>query len=113
MFLGELGFLILLDLGLWQFKPHTRPTSTCPYHRSFTEGHFDHWNTYLICIYHIQGDIPPQVTFLFVSCSLNPEPEPFIIIRSSSDHSRSQPRPKAQYIIWSLNPTLPIQGQSN
>ena len=28
IFLGELGFLILLDLGLWQFKPHTRPTST-------------------------------------------------------------------------------------
>ena len=28
IFLGEFGFLILLDLGLWQFKPHTRPTST-------------------------------------------------------------------------------------
>ena len=28
IFLGELGFLILLDLDLWQFKPHTRPTST-------------------------------------------------------------------------------------
>ena len=28
IFLGELGFLILLDLGLWQFKPHTWPTST-------------------------------------------------------------------------------------
>ena len=28
IFLVEFGFLILLDLGLWQFKPHTRPTST-------------------------------------------------------------------------------------
>ena len=28
IFLGEFGFLIVLDLGLWQFKPHTRPTST-------------------------------------------------------------------------------------
>ena len=28
VFLGEFGFLILLDLGFWQFKPHTRPTST-------------------------------------------------------------------------------------
>ena len=28
IFLGEFGFLILLDLGLWQFKPHTRLTST-------------------------------------------------------------------------------------
>ena len=28
IFLGELGFLILLDLGLWQFKPHTQPTLT-------------------------------------------------------------------------------------
>ena len=69
------------------------------------EGHSDHWNTYLSCIYCIWGDIPPQTIFLFLSCSLNPEPKPFIIIRASLDHSRSQPRPKAQYIIWALNPT--------
>ena len=70
------------------------------------EGHSDHWNTYLSCIYRIWWDIPPQTTFPFVSCSLNPEPEPFITIRSSSDHSHSRPRPKAQYIIWALNPTF-------
>ena len=28
LFLVKFGFLILLDLGLWQFKPHTWPTST-------------------------------------------------------------------------------------
>ena len=31
IFLGEFGFLILLYLGLWQFKPYTRPTSTYIY----------------------------------------------------------------------------------
>ena len=62
------------------------------------EGHSDHWNTYLSCTYHIREDIPPRTTFLFVSCSLNPEPKPFIIIRSSSDYSRSQPWPNAQYM---------------
>ena len=72
------------------------------------EGHSDHWNTYLSCTYRIQGDIPPQTTFPFVSCSLYPEPEPFITIRSFSNHPRSQTRPKAQYIIWALNPTIII-----
>ena len=92
-------------LDIFEFPSFSYVQDTRLYHWSFMEGHSDHWNTYLSCIYHIRGDIPPQTIFLFVSCSLNPEPKPFIIIRSSSDYSRSQPRPKAQYIIWALNPT--------
>ena len=76
-----------------------------PYHWSFLEGHLDCWNTYLSCIYHIWGDIPPRTTFSFVSCSLSLGSEPFIIIRLSSDYSCSRSRPNAQFIIWAFNPT--------
>ena len=69
------------------------------------ESHSDHWMTYLSRTYRIRGDIHSQITFLFASCSLNPKPEPFFTIRSSSDHPRFRTRPKAQYIIWALNPT--------
>ena len=73
------------------------------------EGHSDYWKTYLSCTYRIQGDIPSRITLLFASCSLNPKLEPFITIRSSADYSRFWPRPKAQYIIWALNPTTKIK----
>ena len=77
-----------------------------PYHWSFLEGRPNCWNTYLSCIYHTRGDIPPQTTFPFVSCSLSPKSEPFIIIRSFLDYSCSRPRPKAQYMSWALIPTI-------
>ena len=69
------------------------------------EGHSGYWKTYLSCTYRIRGDIPSWITFLFAAYSLNLEPEPFFTIRSSSDHPRSRTRPKAQYIIWAINPT--------
>ena len=79
---------------------------TRPYHWSFLESHIDCWNTYLSCTYHIQRDVPPRTTFPFVPCSLSLGFEPFIIFRSSSDYSRSRPKPKAQYMIWALSPTI-------
>ena len=41
-----------------------------PYHQSFLEGHFDHQDLYLICVWLIRGDIPPQI-FLgsYFSCT--------------------------------------------
>ena len=81
-----------------------------PYHWSFMEGHSDHWNTYLSCTCCIRGDIPPQTTFPFVPCSLNSKPKLFITICYSSNHPRSRTRPKAQYIIWALDPTIASQN---
>ena len=81
-----------------------------PYYQSFLEGHFDYQDLYLICVQLVRGDIPFWTTFLFVSCSLSSESEPFITIRSSSDCSHSWPRPKAQYMIWALNPTIAPQN---
>ena len=74
-------------------------------YQSFLEGHLDCWNTYLNCIYHVRGDIPPRTTLPFVFCSLSHRSKPFITIQSSSDYSCSWLRPKAQYMIWTLNPT--------
>ena len=76
-----------------------------PYHWSFLKGHLDCWNTYLRCIYHVRGDIPPRTTLPFIFCSLSPGSKLFITIRSSSDYSCSRPSPKAQYMIWALNLT--------
>ena len=73
-----------------------------PYHWSFLEGHRDCWNTYLSCIYHVRGDIPPQTTFPFVFCSLSPRSEPFITIHSSTDYSCFWPRPKALILTIAL-----------
>ena len=93
-------------LNIFGFPSFSYVHDAHPYHWSFLEGRPHCWNTYLSCSYHTRGDIPPQTTFPFVSCSLSPESEPFIIIRSFSDYSCSRPRPKTQYMIWALNPTI-------
>ena len=79
-----------------------------PYYQSFLEGHFDYQDLYLICVQLVRGDIPFWTTFPFVSYSLSPESELFITICSSLDYTYSRPRPKAQYMIWALNPTIAI-----
>ena len=42
----------------------------------------------------------------FVFCSSSPGFEPLIAICSSLDYLCSRPRPKAQYMIWALIPTI-------
>ena len=86
-----------LSLRFFGFPYFLYIYDACPYHQSFLEGHFDHQDLHLIYIQLIQGDIPPRTTFPFVSCLFNPESEPFITIRSSSNYSCSRPRSKALY----------------
>ena len=89
------GCNFLLDIFL--FPSFLYVYDTRPYHQSFLKGHFDHQDLHLIYIQLIQGDIPYRTTFPFVSCSLSPESEPFIIIHSSSDYSYFRLRPKVLY----------------
>ena len=65
-----------------------------PYYQSFLEGHFDHYDLYLICAQLVRGGIPPRIAFPFVSCPLSLEFEPFITIWLSPNYSYSRPRPK-------------------
>ena len=67
-----------------------------PDYQSFLEGHFDHYDLYLICAQLVRGGIPPRIAFTFVSCPLSLEFEPFITIWSSSNYSCSRLRPKTQ-----------------
>ena len=79
-----------------------------PDHWSFLKGHFDHQDLYLICAQLVRRGIPPWSTSPFVSCSLTLEFEPFITIRSSSNYSCSQPRPKTQLYNLAHDPTIYI-----
>ena len=87
------GSSFLLDIS--EFPSSLYLYDARPYHWSFLEGHLDCWNTYLSCIYHVRGDIPPRTTLPFLFCSLNPGSELFITMCSSLDYSCSRLRPKA------------------
>ena len=76
-------------------------------------GRCDCWNTYLRRIYHVRVDIPPRTTFPSVFCSLSFGFELFITIHSSLDCSCSHPRPRAQYMMWALNPIIYIYKIAN
>ena len=76
------------------------------------KGYRDSWSTYLSCIYHVRGDIPPRTTLPLIFCSSSLGFEPLIAIRSSSNYSCSRPRPKVQYIIWALSPTIAPQNSN-
>ena len=95
-------------LDIFGFPSFSYVHDARPYQRNFLEGHLDCWSTYLNCTYRIRGVIPPWTNSPFVSCTLNPEPESFITICFFSNCSCSRPRPKAQYMIWALIPTICI-----
>ena len=61
---------------------------------------------YLSCLRRYSSLDHPPICILLISTGF----EPFITIRSSSDYSCSRPKPKAQYMIWVLNPTIASQN---
>ena len=52
-----------LSLDIFGFPSFLYVHEACSYHCSFLEGHSNYWNTYLSCIRHIRGGIPPRTTF--------------------------------------------------
>ena len=100
------------SLDISEFPSSLYVYDACPCYWSFLKCHLNYQDTHWSCSQFIRGGIPPWTTFLFMPHSRDSELGPSSIIHSSSDYLGTWLRPKAQYIIWPLNPTV-IKSKKN